>query len=164
VIYGEDVKSDVKVVDTGNRWIIARSVLIEAPAQVVFDVIADPRQHAAFDGSKTVEGVVDAPDRLALGDQFRMKMRIKVPYKIGSKVMEFEEGQRIAWAHVGGHRWRYETRATSDQQCEVTEIFDASYARSAQALRLMNAYTNNTKAIERTLCRLKSYVEESAAG
>lgn len=150
---------EITTVDTGNRWIISRSTIIDVPAQQVFDILADPHQHQAFDGSKTVLGVAKGPDRLAMGASFRMKMRIKVPYQIASQVVEFTEGEQIAWGHIGGHRWRYQLRALDENRCEVTETFDATYARSAQALRLMNAYTNNTKAIERTLCRLKEYAE-----
>jgi hypothetical protein len=31
-------------------------------------------------------------------------------YKITNTVVEFEEGERIAWRHLSGHRWRYEFR------------------------------------------------------
>lgn len=152
----------VEAIDTGSRWIVSRSVLIDAPNHVLFDVLADPRQHAAFDGSDTVKGAVVGPDRLSLGDSFRMDMRIKVPYRISNTVKEFEDGRRIAWAHTGGHRWRYELTAIDDNHTRVTETFDATFARSRQALRLMNAYTNNARAIERTLCRLKDYAEQIA--
>jgi len=154
----------VELVDTGSRWIVSRSVIIDAPGSIIFDILADPKQHAAFDGSNTVKGAVVGPERLALGDSFRMDMRIKVPYRISNKVKEFEEGRRIAWAHTGGHRWRYELESIDPGHTRVTETFDATFARSRQALRLMNAYTNNAKAIERTLCRLKNYAEQAAGG
>lgn len=162
LIYGEYMSCNVETLETGNRWIISRSVDIDAPASAVFDIIADPRQHADFDGSKTVLGLAEGPNRLALDARFRMKMRIKVPYHISNSVVEFAEGERIAWSHLGGHRWRYEVASLTQGTCRVTETFDASYARSAQALRLMNAYTNNAKAIEKTLCRLKSYAQDVA--
>ena len=125
---------DVQKIDTGDRWVVSRSVVIEAPASAVFDVIADPHQHAAFDGSGTVQNAASGPQRLALGDTFRMDMRIKVPYRIGNTVKEFEENRRIAWAHIGGHRWRYELEPIDDTRTRVTETFDATTARSTTSI------------------------------
>jgi len=46
--------------------------------------------------------------------KFGMKMSFgPVPYFIRSKVVEFEENKRIAWAHFGKHRWRYELEGKS---------------------------------------------------
>jgi uncharacterized protein YndB with AHSA1/START domain len=150
---------EVEKINTGDRWIVSRSVVIEAPAQVIFDILADPRQHAAFDGSGTVQGAISGPQRLALGESFRMDMKIKVPYRIGNTVKEFEEGRRIAWAHMGGHRWRYELTPLEGGHTRVTETFDATTARSTLLLKAMRADAVNAKAIDATLCRLKDYVE-----
>ena len=54
-----------------------------------------------------------------------------------SKVVEFEHGQRIAWCHFGGHRWRWEVEAAGAGRTRVTETFDMSTARFPSALRLM---------------------------
>lgn len=150
---------EVEKIETGNRWVVSRSVVIEAPASVIFDVIADPYQHAAFDGSGTVQKAVAGPKRLSLGDSFRMDMRMKAPYRMGNTVKEFENNRRIAWAHIGGHRWRYELEPIEDGRTRVTETFDATTARSTLLLRAMRADAMNAKAIDATLCRLKDYVE-----
>jgi len=150
---------DVEKIQTGDRWIVSRSVVIDAPAQTIFDVLADPRQHAAFDGSGTVQGSVSGPQRLAQGDSFRMDMKMKVPYRMSNTVKEFEEGRRIAWAHMGGHRWRYELESLDGGHTRVTETFDATTARSTLLLKAMRADAMNAKAIEATLCRLKDYAE-----
>lgn len=152
---------DVEKIQTGNRWIVSRSVVIDAPAEVIFDVLADPRQHAAFDGSGTVKGSVSGPQRLGLGESFRMDMKMKVPYRIGNTVKEFEEGRRIAWAHMGGHRWRYELEPLDASRTRVTETFDATTARSTLLLKAMRADALNAKAIDATLCRLKDYTEST---
>ncbi len=155
---------DVEKIQTGDRWIVSRSVVIDAPAQKIFDVLADPRQHAAFDGSGTVQGSVSGPKRLAMGDSFRMDMKMKVPYRIGNTVKEFEEGRRIAWSHMGGHRWRYELEPIDDERTRVIETFDATTARSTLLLKAMRADAMNAKAIDATLCRLKDYVEGKQQG
>ncbi len=160
--YGGSVQHSPRVesVTTDSPWIVSRSIVIDAPPELIFDILADPRQHARFDGSGSVRGSVSGPERLALGSTFRMDMRLVAPYRVSSTVKEFQEGRRIAWAHVGGHRWRYELEPLADGGTRVTETFDGTYARSARALRLIDAYARNARGIEETLPRLKAYAEE----
>lgn len=153
------VESQVEVVDTGSPWVISRSIVVKAPAEQVFEILANPRRHPDFDGSGSVRGAVTGPERLSLGAKFGMDMRLFVPYRISSQVKEFDEGRRIAWAHIGGHRWRYELEPLPDGSTRVTETFDATTARSARALKLMDAYNRNARAIEETLPRLAALVE-----
>ena len=151
--------AQVEVVDTGSPWIISRSIDVAAPADRIFELLADPRRHCDFDGSGSVKGAVSGPQRLSLGAKFGMDMRLGVPYRVSSQVKEFEEGRRIAWAHFGGHRWRYELEPLDETTTRVTETFDATTARSARALKLMDAYNRNTRAIEETLPRLAALAE-----
>lgn len=153
------VESQVEVVDTGSPWVISRSIVVKAPAEQVFEILTNPRRHPDFDGSGSVRGAVTGPERLSLGAKFGMDMRLFVPYRISSQVKEFDEGRRIAWAHIGGHRWRYELEPLPDGSTRVTETFDATTARSARALKLMDAYNRNARAIEETLPRLAALVE-----
>ncbi len=82
--------------------------VIAAPAHVIFELLADPAQHARIDGSGSVQGVRDgSSQRLALGTKFSMDMKIGVPYRMRNEVVEFEEDRRLAWRHMGGHVWRY---------------------------------------------------------
>ena len=160
---GSQGESQVEVVDTGSPWIISRSIVVKAPAEQVFEILANPRRHPDFDGSGSVRGAVTGPERLSLGAKFGMDMRLFVPYRISSQVKEFDEGRRIAWAHIGGHRWRYELEPLPDGSTRVTETFDATTARSARALKLMDAYNRNARAIEETLPRLAALVEGETA-
>lgn len=152
----------VEVVDTGSAWIISRSTLVRAPAQGIFDILANPRRHPDFDGSGSVRGAISGPERLSMGAKFGMSMRLGVPYRVSSQVKEFDEGRLIAWAHLGGHRWRYVLEPLADGSTRVTETFDATTARSARALKLMDAYNRNTRAIEETLPRLAALAESEA--
>lgn len=151
-----------EVVDTRARWQRAGRIRIEAPAPAIFDVLADPAQHALIDGSGTVQGTLAAPPRLALGATFGMSMRIGMPYRIENTVVEFEEGRVIAWRHFNGHRWRYELEPVGADATVVTETFDGSTARMPASLLLINAYANNQTAILKTLVRLKQLVESRA--
>lgn len=134
--------------------VISRSTIVPAPAQSIFDLLADPRRHSEIDGSGSVKGTEsDAPQRLALNSKFGMKMRIGLPYKMENTVVEFEEGRLIGWRHLGGHVWRYILEPV-DGGTKVTEQFDWTNNRAPLMLKVMRAETNNAKSIERTLQNL----------
>ena len=122
-----------------SEQMVSVSRVIEASPAAIFDVLADPARHADIDGSGTVQKVRRDGTRLALGAKFGMDMKMgPVPYKISSTVVEFEENERIAWAHFGKHRWRYELEATEVDgvpATNVTETFDWSTARIPKAIQ-----------------------------
>jgi len=65
-----------------SRKVVWAQRLIPAPAERIFDLLADPAMHHVFDGSGTVrKPSASAPQRLALGAKFGMNMRIVLPYK-----------------------------------------------------------------------------------
>jgi uncharacterized protein YndB with AHSA1/START domain len=138
---------------------VTRDIVVEAPPSAVFDVLADPRQHGRFDGSGTVRSAVKGPARLSLGDRFGMSMRLGVPYTISNEVVEFAEDRRIAWRHVGHHRWRYELEPVGEGSTKVSETFDWSTSRVPRLLELVGYPATNARSIEATLPRLKAYVE-----
>jgi hypothetical protein len=152
-------KPRAEVVPTSNQWQRAGRITINAPISVVFDLITDPRKHADFDGSGTVQRQVKGPKRLTQGATFGMAMRVKFPYTITNTVEEFEDPTRIAWRHLGRHRWRYELEARDEATTIVTETFDGSTAIFPPALKLINAYENNQKAILKSLVQLKLLAE-----
>ncbi|MFM8156459.1 MAG: SRPBCC family protein [Actinomycetes bacterium] len=151
-----------EIVTTDSSWKRSGRILIEAPVNVIFDILADPRMHAEFDGSGTVQRQINGPQRLSKGATFGMAMRVKFPYTITNTVEEFEEPTRIAWRHLGRHRWRYELEALDESSTMVTETFDGSTALFPPALKLINAYENNQKAILKSLVRLKALAEDHA--
>lgn len=147
------------IIDTGSRWARAGRIVIDAPPGRVFDLLADPVMHPILDGSGTVLAAVSGPVRLSLGSSFRMDMHLAADYRIDNKVVEFEEGRRIAWQHFGRHRWRFELVELGDGRTQVTETFDARPALCPPALLLMDAYRKNQIAVLKTLVRLKRRVE-----
>jgi uncharacterized protein YndB with AHSA1/START domain len=108
---------------------------IRAPADKIFDLLADPRRHREIDGSGTVRDAKNAPDRLSMGAHFGMSMKLGMPYSMVSEVIEFDEGKRIAWQTrppvalfakmFGGRIWRYELDPTAEGT-RVRESWDAS--------------------------------------
>lgn len=126
----------------------ATAVVDATPAEV-FAFLRDPANHALVAGDGTVVGFPGGSRLLSLGDRFGMRMRMGVPYRISSKVVEFEQDRRIAWAHLGRHRWRWEVEPADGGRCLVTETFDMSTARSPLALRvfmgLPNGHVDNVR-------------------
>jgi uncharacterized protein YndB with AHSA1/START domain len=145
---------------------ISASITMDAPVSTVFDILSDPRQHARIDGSGSVGAVIDAPERLrAKGDPFTLHMKLVVPYRITSKVVEYEADRRIAWRHFGAHRWRYVLEPTDDGGTTVTETFDYTRYndRWSRLIELLGFPERNRDGIQQTLLRLKHAAETDAA-
>lgn len=145
--------------------IVSERITIEAPARVVFAIVADPHQHSRIDGSGSVKAMTDGPKRLSQGARFGARMRLfGLPYRITNRVVEFEEERRIAWRHFGGHRWRYELERLGESQTRVTESFDYSrHTRlSARLITTLGFPARNRRGIQRTLVNLKAVAERDA--
>jgi hypothetical protein len=131
--------------------IVSRSTIVSAPAQMIFDLLADPRRHSEIDGSGSVQSAqINAPERLSLNATFGMQMKIGLSYKITNTVVEFEEGKTIAWRHFGGHIWRYILEPV-DGGTKVTEQFDWNKSKSPLVLKLRKSPQENAKSMEKTL-------------
>lgn len=150
-----------EIFDTGNPRIKSARIVINAPAAKIFDLLADPKRHMDFDGSKTITANISGPDRLKLGSKFGMRMKLGINYKILNTVVEFEENSRIAWRHLGRWRWRYDLRAISPTQTEVTESFDGTTSISQLWLKFRKAYPWTQMAVAKTLVRLKELAERN---
>ena len=115
---------------------------IEAPAAVIFKILANPQRHVDFDGSGMLRGAVLDRPIANVGDTFTMKMhRLGDDYLMLNYVVEFEPDRRIFWepapgdpsradndpAKVGipaGYRWGYILAPDGDDATVVTEVFD----------------------------------------
>jgi hypothetical protein len=134
--------------------LVSVQTLIPAPAQRLFDLVADPAMHPLIDGSGTVRAARPGnPSRLALGAKFAMDMRLFLGYRIVNTVVEFDEGRRIAWRHFYGHRWRYLFEAV-EGGTQVTEQWDARPAPSRLVLVGLGYPARNRDGIEKSLQRL----------
>lgn len=121
---------------------------VDAPRQRLFDLVADPAVHPRIDGSGTVRTVVRGPVRLAPGARFGMGMRMRLPYRVTNRVVEFEEGRRIAWSHISGNVWRWEF-ADGPDGTEVRETFDWGPSRAPRAMARFAA--GNAAAMARSI-------------
>jgi uncharacterized protein YndB with AHSA1/START domain len=135
---------------------ISVSKVFHAPPSRIFDVLANPRQHALLDGSGSVSSVKHAPVRLALGSTFSMNTKMGLGYVTRNRVVEFEENRRIAWHHFAQFVWRYEVEEVNGGT-KVTESFN--YDRPwAFVIIAMGFPERNRVAMEATLQRLEAIV------
>ena len=149
-----------------STQVITDSIVVDAAPGVVFDIIADPRQHARIDGSGSVQDTVEGPERLSRGAEFGVSMRLfGLPYQISNRVVEFEEDRLIAWRHFGGHRWRYQLEPTDDGGTRVTESFDYSRYNPlwSSVIQVLGFPERNRRGIAETLVRLKAAAESDSA-
>jgi len=141
----------------------AARIVINAPAQQIFDLLADARCHPLFDGSGTLQGSISAPERLYLGAKFAMAMKIRVPYRITNTVVAFEEGKKISWCHLMKWTWSYELVDLGKNQTQVTEVFDAYNIPwlARKWLETTGALKHNPKWMAKSLVRLKAICESN---
>lgn len=134
--------------------------VIPAPPEGIFNVLADPTLHPVIDGSGSVRRTVGRqPSRLSLGAKFGMGMRIGILSAVRNTVVEFEEGCRIAWRHLGGHRWRYELEPVAGGTL-VRETFDWTTHRAPWVIDLSPFPARNRRGMEKTLERLERLIAQ----
>ena len=141
--------------------------VIAAPAERIFDLLADPARHSDIDGSGTVRAPTSGAARLSLGGRFGMGMRAGLGYEMVNEVVEFEEGRRIAWQarptyrlarpFIGGRIWRYELEPVEGGTL-VRETWDVSQEQ-VKPLVLPLAGAVRTS-MQRTLERIEELVGE----
>lgn len=157
----DKVRAEILKLDSPRKT--AARIVINVPAQQIFDLIADPRCHPLFDGSGTLQGHISGPERLYLGAKFGMAMKIKVPYRITNTVVVFEEGLKISWCHLMKWTWSYELEELANGATRVTETFDAREIPffAKRWLKLTGAMAHNPKWIAKSLVRLKAICESN---
>lgn len=138
------------------------SILVDAPASVIFDILADPHQHARIDGSGMVQEIVDSPDRLSEGAQFTVSMKRGLGYRTRNTVVEYAEDRLIAWKHRGAHVWRYELEPEGDRT-RVTETWDGNaYRGPARPFFRFTVLKQTQRSIEESLANLREVAESDA--
>lgn len=124
-------------------------ILIDAPADTVFDLLADPSAHVAIDGTGGVVQPVDDERLTEAGQIFRMGMfhenHPNKHYEMSNRVEVFDRPRAVAWQpgaeprHIPGRRaddgapveyggwiWRYDLEPLGTDRTEVTLTYDWS--------------------------------------
>jgi hypothetical protein len=148
-----------EIIDTGVEFLYKAKLVINKPAKEIFDYVANPLNHAKFDGSGMVKGKLAGPEKLFLGAKFGMKMKQGIPYYIKNQVIDFQDGKTIAWQHILHNVWRYEFKTIDQNITEVTESWDATKARGLWWIKKRKPWNWVPKAMGKSLVNLKSLVE-----
>lgn len=108
--------------------VVQASRHIAAPADVIFEHIADPAKQPAWDGNDNLAEAPEGQRVRGAGEVFSMTLTGNGAVR-ENHVAEFEEGRRIAWkpAEEGkppiGHVWRWELEPEGDGT-RVTHTYD----------------------------------------
>jgi Activator of Hsp90 ATPase homolog 1-like protein len=116
------------------------AITVNAPVEVVFDVLADPSTHEAIDGTGWVRQPLDDKRLTGTGQIFRMAMyhdnHPDKDYEMANRVEMFDPPRAIAWQpgqgaddaalEFGGWIWRYNLSPVTPSQTEVTLTYDWS--------------------------------------
>ena len=144
-----------------NRKQVSATKVIGTSPERIFAMLTDPSKHPLIDGTGSVLAVQPGgPQRLTLGAQFGMDMKIGAPYKVLNTVVEYDQDRLIAWRHFNGHRWRWQLGPLGTGTTEVTETFDWSTARIPLLITLSPFPRRNARGIEKSLARLAGMVSE----
>ena len=119
---------------------LIRATTVNAPAEVVFDVLADPSTHQAIDGTGWVRQSLDGKRLTETGQVFRMAMyhdnHPDKDYEMANRVEVLDPPNAIAWQpgqgpddanlEFGGWIWRYDLKPAGPGQTEATLTYDWS--------------------------------------
>lgn len=101
---------------------------IDAPAAVIFALIADPAEQPRWDGNDNLSEAAAGQRVHAVGDMFTMTTTRGALRE--NRIVEFEEGRRIAWRPnepgmpPPGHLWQWELEPLDEHTTRVTHTYD----------------------------------------
>ena len=139
---------------------VSATGVVDALPSDVFAFIRRPANHAEISGDHSVRGVVKGPDELGPESRFGMRMKVGVPYRMKSTVVEFDEDRVITWCHFSGHRWRWQLEPTGDGKTQVTETFDLSTAKVPFLLRRMGYPKGHVSNVANSVANVASHFED----
>lgn len=152
-----------EILDTGDERILSAQIEIDAPAEAIFDILIQPRRHPEIDGSRSVQAVIEGPERLSLGATFKMKMKIGFSYWVTNKVIAFVPNRLITWAHLLGNEWTYELTPLDGGRTLVRETNNIRAADWKASLSpTIRKLPQVQRGIAKSLVRLKKIAESEA--
>lgn len=141
--------------------IVSASREVAAPADAIFELIADPAQQPRWDGNDNLAEAPAGQRVRAVGDVFTMTITKGTVRH--NRVVEFDEGRRIAWlpsepgAEPPGHLWRWELDPVDDAHTLVTHTYD--WSRLTDQNRLPRARATTPDRLQASLARLAGLAE-----
>ncbi len=134
-----------RVVNTEASKVVSASREIAAPADKIFEFIADPSLQPRWDGNDNLAEAHTGQRVRAVGDVFTMT--ITMGSDRDNHVVEFEEGRLIAWRpsepgqEPPGHLWRWQLESLDESRTLVTHTYDWSRLTDETRLPIARAIT-----------------------
>jgi uncharacterized protein YndB with AHSA1/START domain len=125
--------------------VVSASREIAAPAEKIFELIADASLQPRWDGNDNLAEAPTGQRVRSVGDVFTMTITMGSVRE--NHVVEFDEGRLIAWrpAEPGkeppGHLWRWELEPIDDLRTLVTHTYDWSLLTDEMRLPRARATT-----------------------
>lgn len=144
---------------------VSASREVSAPARVIFELIADPAQQPRWDGNDNLAEAPAGQRVRQVGDVFTMVLSGGSVRE--NRVVEFEEGRRIAWLPndpgkaAPGHLWRWQLEPTGDATTLVTHTYD--WSQLTDETRFARARATTSDKLRASLVRLARLAKESTA-
>jgi uncharacterized protein YndB with AHSA1/START domain len=141
--------------------VVSADRVIAAPAEEIFELIADPAQQPRWDGNDNL-GEAPAGQRVrAAGEMFTMVLTRGVVRE--NHVVEFAEGRLIAWnpsepdSTPPGHLWRWELEPVGEAGTRVTHTYDWTHLTDEK--RVPQALATTPAKLRASLDRLADLAE-----
>lgn len=142
--------------------VVRASAIVRAPAEAIFELIADPARQPEWDGNDNLARADSGQRVRAVGDVF-VTVLTKDHVERHNRVVEFEEGRRIAWRpsepgrEEPGHLWRWELRSLDDGTTEVIHTYD--WSELTDERRMPRARATTTERLRASVERLSAAVD-----
>jgi uncharacterized protein YndB with AHSA1/START domain len=142
--------------------IVSATHEIGAPAERVFELIADPAQQPRWDGNANLAEAASGQRVRQVGDVFLMTLTRDGAVR-ENHIVEFDEGRLIAWrpSEVGrrppGHLWRWELEPLDSSRTRVTHTYD--WTDLTDSKRLKRAQATTPDKLLASLTRLAALAE-----
>jgi uncharacterized protein YndB with AHSA1/START domain len=147
---------------TGSERIVSATREIAAPAERVFELIADPEQQPRWDGNNNLASAAGGQRVRSVGAVFTTTLTMGGVRE--NHVVEFDEPRRIAWkpAEPGrdppGHLWVWTLDPIDPIRTQVTHTYN--WTQLTDPNRLARARATTTDKLQASLDRLAALAEE----
>lgn len=141
--------------------VVRASREIAAPADKIFELIADPSLQPQWDGNDNLSEAASGQRVRAVGDVFTMTLTMGSVRE--NHVVEFQEGRSIAWrpSESGrkppGHLWRWELEPLGDSRTLVTHTYD--WSQLTDEKRLPRARDTTEDRLQASIAKLAALAE-----
>lgn len=149
------------IVNNEGPRVVSASREIAAPADRIFELIADPAQQPRWDGNDNLADAAAGQRVRAVGDVFQMALTVGSVRD--NHIVEFEEGRLIAWRpsepgkQPPGHLWRWRLEPVDGARTLVTHTYD--WSRLTDETRLPRARATTEDRLQASMERLAELAE-----